>query len=314
MHNATLGTSGLSISPIGLATGAMRTDRDVWVPGDENEFVASVHLALELGLTFIDTAPAYGHGQCEELLGKALIGRREGAVIATKCGLLAPETSEAGRRRCLAPESVITQCEESLRRLRIETIDLYQCHWPDPETDLAETFGALTQLLEQGKIRAIGLASFGLQRLVDACAVGQVASLQTAFSLLDRQADDDLIPYCSKNNIALLAADPLLDDMLSGTFDATVGLSASQKRNPQFQRPRLARNLATVDRLGAFASDRGLTLEQLAIAWVLHRPQVTAALVRAGRPSEVRAARSAAELTLNQDDQTEINAILTDAP
>jgi aryl-alcohol dehydrogenase-like predicted oxidoreductase len=313
MQSVTLGTSDISVSPIGLATGTLRSDRDVWSPGDENEFVASVHMAVDLGITLIDTAPAYGQGQCESLLGKALIGRRDRVVLATKCGLLADASSDAHRKRCLAPESVVAECEASLRRLRTETIDLLQLHWPDPESDLVETFAALTRLIDAGKVRAVGLANFGLQRLADACAAGPVASLQTAYSLLDRQADDDLIPYCHKNDIALLADDPLLRGLLTGTFDASRPLSATQRRDPQFQSPRFERNLARVDRLRSFAALRGWPLRQLAIAWVMHRPGVTATLTAARRPSEVRDARAAADLTLSQDDQNAIEAHLADA-
>ncbi len=313
MHTSTLGSSDIPVSSVGLATGIMRTDRDVWEPGDENELIAAIHGALELGVTLIETAPVYGNGQCEELVGKALLGRREGVAVATKCGLLPRTPAADGFRRSLTSESIVRQCETSLRRLRTSTIDLYQCHWPDPDTDIEVTFAALGQLLDEGKIRAVGLAHFGLQRLADACGAGAVAALQTGFSLLDAEAADDLIPYCAKSGIAVLADDPLMQGLLSGSFDRNAPLSATRQRDARLKTPRLERHLAAAERLKGFASDRGWTLRQLAVAWVTGHPGITTTLVHARRPSEVRDAVTAAGVDLTDDDRAEIQAILAQA-
>ena len=295
MQTAALGASGIEVSAIGMATGSLRSDRDVWEPGDENELVAAIHTALDCGITLIDTAPSYGNGSCEELVGKALLGRREGVIVATKCGLIPHGGGQPGFARCLAAESVIRECEASLRRLRVETIDLYQCHWPDTGTEIAETLGAFERLVEHGKVRAVGLVRYGMQRLADAAAAGTIASLQVPFSRLRAEADDDLIPYCHSHGIGVLAADPLARGVLADTPPG----DAADDRERQL-----------VSRLTDFATACGWSLRQLAVAWVIGHPHVAAALVPVRRPSQAHDAVAAADVHLTEHQRAEVGRIL----
>ena len=302
MRLATLGPSSISVSALGLATGVLRSDHDIWEPGDENELIASVHLALEGGVTLIDTAPTHGGGLAEELVGKAIIGRREAVVLATKCGLKPHDDGRKGYARCLTPESIHRECEASLRRLRVETIDLYQCHWPDPDTPIAETLGSLDRLVEQGKIRAHGLVNFGLSRLAQARKHGAICALQVPFSLLNRDNSDDLIPYCHKIGIAVLASDPLAGGRL-GDEDASTPASVSPDRGPTRRA-----------RLSALAAERNCSLSQLAITWAAGHPGITATLVPIRRPSNVRDAVDAVRRDLTDAERTRIDEILDVAP
>ena len=302
MQTAILGPSSIPVSALGLATGVLRSDHDVWEPGDENELIAAVHLALECGITLIDTAPTHGGGLAEELVGKAIIGRREAVVLATKCGLKPHGDGRKGYARCLTPESIHRECEASLRRLRVETIDLYQCHWPDPDTPIAETLGSLDRLVEQGKIRACGLVNFGLSRLAQAREHGTICTLQVPFSLLNRDYNDDLIPYCHKIGVAVLASDPLAGGRLDDE-DASATASVSPERDPTRR-----------TRLSALAAERNCSLSQLAITWAAGHPGITATPVPACRPSKVRDAVDAVRRDLTEAERTRIDEILDVAP
>lgn len=302
MRMATLGCSTIPVSVLGLATGVLRSDRDVWEPGDDNELIASVHLGLECGITLIDTAPTHGAGLAEELVGKAIIGRRDAVVLATKCGLEPHDDGREGYARCLTAESIHRECNASLRRLRVETIDLYQCHWPDPDTPIAETLGAFDRLIEQGKIRAYGLANFGLPRLAEAREHGTICALQVPFSLLSRDHNDDLIPYCQKSDVAVLASDPLAGGRLDDN-DASAPASVSPERD-QSRRTHLL----------ALAAERNCSLSQLAITWAAGHPGVTATLLSARRPSKVRDAVDAVRHDLTDAERARIDEILDVAP
>ena len=246
-----LGDSGLEVSVIALGTWAMGGTVESWGAVDDRESIAAIQQALDLGVTLVDTAPIYGLGHGEELVGKAIRGRRESVVLASKCGLLFPKSKDELPARCLSQQSILTECEESLRRLRTDVIDLYQCHWPDPETSMQETMSAMATLKTQGKIRAIGVSNFSCEQTTSARRFAAIDSVQSPFSMLHRRAADDLLPYCAKHRIAALAYSPLAKGLLTGKFDAKSHFDGIRARDPEFQGDRFRRNLHVVGKLEA---------------------------------------------------------------
>jgi aryl-alcohol dehydrogenase-like predicted oxidoreductase len=277
----------LQVSPVALGTWAMGGSADVWGHVDDRESTATIHQAIDIGINLIDTAPIYGLGHAERILGKAIRGRRGEVIIATKCGLLFPSASHEPPRRCLNRDSILRECDESLRRLGVDVIDLYQCHWPDPETPIRETMGAMTYLLEQGAIRAIGLSNFSCEQLISAREFGPVHAIQPPFSLVNTRAADDLIPFCQAHDIAVLVYSPLAKGLLTGKFDAESTFEDLRARDPDFLGNRLHRNLHIADGLKVVAEQCGRTPAQVALNWTTHHPGVTSAITGARRPSQV---------------------------
>lgn len=286
MERRPLGTTGLEVSPIALGCGAMGGDEH-WGVVDDSESIAAIHCAIEGGVNLLDTAPTQGDGHSETIVGRAIQGRREQVLISTKCGLVPDARSPGGYTRCLRRESILRECENSLRRMRIETIDLYQCHWPDPETPIAETLGALESLVEQGKVRAIGLSNYGCQRLSEARAAGRVDFVQTGLSVLDRRAAEEIIPYCQEYRVSVLAYGCLLRGLLTGKFDAQSRFTGLRAADPAFSGERYRRNLHAVEKLQAIAENYGRSVAQLALNWVTSYPGVTSAVVGAKRASQI---------------------------
>jgi aryl-alcohol dehydrogenase-like predicted oxidoreductase len=313
MEYREFGRTGMRVSALALGTWAMGNDPEWWGAVDDNESIAAIHTALDAGVNLIDSAPAYGRGQAETLLGKALLGQRKRALIVTKCGLVwDPSRPESPISRNLTAKSIFAECEASLRRLRTDVIDVYFCHWPDPETPLAETIETLERLREQGKVRAIGLSNYGCEALAEARRVGRMDALQPAFNMFDRAAADDLLPYCQEHHIAVMAYGPLCKGLLTGRFRADTKLVDLRARDPQFIGPRYRRNLATVDRLRAIAEARQVSLAQLVLNWTIHQPGVTVALVGAKRPSQVADSVEAVGWRLTDDELQQIEKVLAE--
>ncbi|MBI4716395.1 MAG: aldo/keto reductase [Planctomycetes bacterium] len=310
MERRPLGESGLEVSVLALGTWAMSGAVESWGHVDDRESIATIHQAIDCGINLIDTAPVYGLGHSEEVLGKAIRGRRHEVVIATKCGLLFPRSKNELPPRCLSRASILRECEASLRRLQTDFIDLYQCHWPDPAVPLRETISALTHLLEQGKIRAIGVSNFNCEEIAAAREFGPVHSVQPPFSLLQRRAADDLLPYCQEHRIAALAYSPLAKGLLTGKFSATSTLSGIRARDPEYMGGRYQRNLSLVESLRAVASRLGRTVAQLALNWVAYHPGVTAPIVGAKRPSQILENVGGAGWQLSDEDRAEIGRLL----
>jgi aryl-alcohol dehydrogenase-like predicted oxidoreductase len=311
MQYRPLGTTDLNISVVGLGCWAIGGEVSVWGPVDDNESVAAIQQGLDLGITLIDTAPAYGYGHSEEIVGKAIAGRRDQVVVATRCGLV---WKEAGGRidRCLAARSVTAECAASLRRLRIETIDLYLIHWPDPNTPLNETLDALLRLREQGKIRVIGVSNFGCERLAQARKLGPVECLQPELSLLERTAADDLLPYCREYAIGVIACAPLARGLLTGKFHLASRFTGLRAKDRRFGGTALARSLDVVDRLKLISGRLGCTLAQLAIRWVIQQDGVAAAVAGFKRPSQVVENARAGDIAIPPATLDELNAILAE--
>ncbi len=288
----------------------MGATEETWGHVDDRESIAAIHQAMDCGINLIDTAPIYGLGHSEEIVGKAIKGRRAEVVLATKCGLLFPSSPETPPARSLARASILRECEDSLRRLQTDYIDLYQCHWPDPQTPIRETMGALTALLSEGKIRAIGVSNFSTELITAAREYGPIHALQPPFSMLDRHAADDLIPYCSERHIAVTPYGPLAKGLLAGKFSADSRFHDVRARDPEFLGARYRRNLGVVEQLRPFAEKYGKTLAQLAINWTAYHPGITAPIVGAKRPSQVLENAGGIGWTLSTEDRLAIDRIL----
>ena len=310
METRPLGNSGVTVSVIGLGAWAMGGTVETWGEVDDRESIAAIQQALECGINLIDTAPIYGLGHSEEIVGKAISGCRDKFVVATKCGLLFPRSAADPPARSLAPESIYHEFDSSLRRLRTDYIDLYQCHWPDPHTPIRETMAALTSLLDKGAIRAIGLSNFSCEEITLAREYGPVHSLQPPFSMLHRRAAADLLPYCQEHGIAALPYSPLAKGLLTGKFHADSRLEGIRAKDPEFLGARYRRNLAIVDGLRPIAERIGKTLAQLVLQWTISQPGVTSALVGAKRPTQVLENAGGAGWCLPEGENAEIAAVL----
>lgn len=315
MHTRRLGPTDLHLSSIGLGTWALGGVWQYgWGPQDEQESVAAIRRALELGVNWIDTASAYGLGRSEEVVGRTIQGLVEKPIIATKCGRVWNETGEIFGN--LKRESIRAEAESSLTRLKIDTIDLYQIHWPDPDEDIEEAWEAMVELVKEGKARYLGVSNFSVEQLKRIQPIHPVASVQPPYSMLARGVEADLLAYCAANNIGVIPYSPMQKGLLTGkiTRERVRNLHESdhRRRDSNFREPRLSANLELVDALRVVAERRGKTLAQLAIAWVLRRPEVTAAIVGARRASQIEETVGVGEWVLSQEDTGFIEALLDD--
>jgi aryl-alcohol dehydrogenase-like predicted oxidoreductase len=285
-----------------------------WGPQDEGEAIAAILKAIDLGINWIDTAAIYGCGRSEELLGMALKKTKIRPIIATKCSLLWNDKRE--KIGCLKAESIRKECEDSLKRLGIETIDLYQMHWPDPEIDLEEGWGEMARLQKQGKVRYIGVSNFNVKQLDRIRKIAPVASLQPPYNMNNRGIEKDLLGYCSKNNIGVVTYSPMQRGLLTGKFSkkylATLAPDDHRLKSGDYQEPEFSATLALVDKLRPIAERNKRTLAQLAIAWVLRRPEVTAAIVGARKPSQIAETAPAGDWVLSKNDIAEIEKLLAE--
>jgi aryl-alcohol dehydrogenase-like predicted oxidoreductase len=313
MEYKTLGQTDLEVSTICLGTWQFGGD---WGTPRREDAKAAVRRALELGVTFFDTAQAYGFGASEELLaeglGDDLRRRRDELVIATKGGLR-PEGG--GIERDSSPEWLRSGVEESLRHLGVETIDLYQVHWPDPDTPVEETAGALDELVTEGKIRHVGVSNFDVEQMAGFERTRKVESLQPPYHLFRREIEEDVLPWCRENGVGVLAYGPLAHGLLSGRMTPETRLADDDWRHGSdlFRGDNFRRNLEVVAALGRFAEERGSTVAQLAVAWTLANPAVDVAIVGARRPDHIEGTAPAADVELSGDDLAEIDRIMEGA-
>jgi aryl-alcohol dehydrogenase-like predicted oxidoreductase len=314
MEKRILGNSELELTTIGLGTWAMGGDDWAfgWGPQDDAASRQSVHEAIDSGINWLDTAPVYGLGRSEEVVGEAIRDRRSELIVATKCGRVWDETRTIGKR--LSKESVKQEVEESLRRLGIEQIDLYQMHWPEPEEQIEEGWSTIVELIREGKIRFGGVSNFSLEQLKRVHAIHPVTSLQPPYSMFRRAIEHDLLPFCKENHIGVLAYSPMQAGLLTGKFTkeraAALAETDWRKRSPYFNEPQLTVNLETIDRLRPIAERNGITMAQLALVWIVRDSVLTAAIVGARKPGQIGETVKASGVTLSPSDLTEIEEIL----
>ncbi|GAG27395.1 unnamed protein product, partial [marine sediment metagenome] len=259
---------------------------------------------------WIDTAPIYGLGHSEEIVGKALKQTREKPFIATKCGLLWDD--QGTRIPCLT--EIVSECEASLRRLGTDVIDLYQIHWAEPEEDIERAVEQIAKLVEQGKVRHVGVSNFGVDQIERARKIHPIVSLQPPYSMLRREVENGLLGFCAENNIGVIVYSPMAKGLLTGKFTqqhlAALSLDDHRRRSPGFQEPQFTATLQLVDQLRPIAERNGKTPAQLAISWVLRRSEVTAAIVGARRPGQIEETAKAGDWKLAAEDIEQIEQLL----
>ena len=308
-----LGCTDLELTTVGLGTWAIGGPWQFgWGPQDDDEAIAAILTGLEAGINWIDTAPAYGLGHSEELVAQALEQVSEKPVIATKCGILWNEKKE--KLTCLKRQSIRDECHASLKRLGVETIDLYQMHWPDPDEDMEEAWEEMTKLHHEGKARYIGVSNFSVEQIKRAQKIHPVASLQPPYSMLHREIEDELLSYCAENDIGVVAYSPMQRGLLTGKFSAerlaSLPADDHRKRHRDFQEPQLSATLELVEGLKRIAERNGRTCAQLAISWVLRMPEVAAAIAGARRPEQIVETAPASDWNLSENDIEEIEQLL----
>jgi aryl-alcohol dehydrogenase-like predicted oxidoreductase len=311
MNTKKLGNSDLMITPIGFGAWAVGGPWQFgWGEQSDRDSIAAIHRALELGINWIDTAAVYGLGHSEEVVARALRdwgGKRP--YVFTKCGMVWNEKGEVGYS--LRPESIRRECEASLRRLSVGAIDLYQIHWPaDDSAETAEGWATMAELQKQGKVRWIGVSNFSLHELQKAKDIAPVTSLQPPYSLIRRDVEKDLLPFCEDQNIGVIVYSPMASGLLTGamTRDRVANLPAGDWRrgHPDFQEPKLSKNLALVERLRAVGARHGKSPGEVAIAWTLRNPAITGAIVGARNAKQVDGIIGAAAFRLTPDEIKEI--------
>ena len=314
MDRVRLGMTDLQVSPICFGTWQLGGD---WGGVDEREATAAIRRALELGVNVFDTAQAYGFGASERLLGRALApelrSRRDDVVLATKGGLR--PNGEDGIVRDASRAWLREGVEQSLRALGVDHIDLYQLHWPDSAVPVEETAGALQELVDEGKVRHVGVSNFDASQMAAFARTRPVETLQPPYHLFRREIEAEVLPYCAEHDIGVLVYGPLAHGLLTGAIDEDTRFEASDWRasSPLFQGEELRRNVVTVRRLERLASELGTTVSALAIAWTLAHPAVDVAIVGARHAAHVEDSVGAGALRLGDADLAEINAIMAGA-
>jgi aryl-alcohol dehydrogenase-like predicted oxidoreductase len=323
MEHAKLGSSDVRVSRVIFGAWAVGGWR--WGGADDDQSVAAIRRALELGIDTIDTAPMYGCGHSECVVGRAIEGRRDEVVIATKCGLRWDRDDGTyfyeGERtdgttvkvyKNLKRDAILEEIDRSLERLGVDYVDLYQCHWPDASTPLEETAEALNQVLEQGKARAVGVSNFTPAMIEEIRQYVPIASDQPLYNMLDRQAEAELLPYCADGNVAVICYSPLHQGLLTGKvpMDRTFGHDDIRIGKPWFGRANRRRVLAFLERVRPIAEVRGKTLAQVAVNWALCRRGMTAALVGARRPEQVEENVGGADWRLTEEELAAIRGWL----
>jgi aryl-alcohol dehydrogenase-like predicted oxidoreductase len=312
LRTSQLGTTGLEITRVGFGAWALGGGGDRgWGPQDDEESIAAIHRAVDLGINWIDTAAAYGFGRSERVVGRALEGLRDRPSVFTKASLLDDGTGHV--RHSLKRDSILREAEASLRRLGIEAIDLYQIHWPIPEADIEEGWSALAELKEQGMVRHIGVSNFDAAQLRRIGLIAPVETLQPPYSLIDRTAQEGILPFAERAGIGVIAYSPMGSGLLTGamTRERVAQLPADdwRSRDPRFTEPQLTEHLALAARLQAVADRHGVTPGAVAVAWTLHNPAVDGAITGFRYPGQVDPILAATGLELTDQDVSQIEGI-----
>jgi aryl-alcohol dehydrogenase-like predicted oxidoreductase len=317
LQTVQFGKSGMEITPIGFGAWAIGGGgwAAAWGPQDDDEAVGAIRRAVELGVNWVDTAAVYGLGHSEELVAQALksVSESERPYVFTKCSLVWDGGGDISN--VLEKNSVKRECEESLRRLQTDVIDLYQIHWPRPDEYIEEGWEAMAELKDEGKVRHIGVSNFDVSQMERIGEIAPVETLQPPYNTLNRGVEEEILPYCGENDIGVIVYSPMRSGLLTGkmTPERVANLPSDDwRRNAQdFQEPRLSRNLELVELLEEIGADHGLSPGEVAIAWTLRHPAVTAAIVGGRRPDQVDGIIGAAELRLSEDELDRIESFLT---
>ncbi len=301
-----LGNSDLEISPIGLGAWAMGGSNwdHGWGPQDDQDSINTIHHAIDNGINWIDTAAVYGLGRSEEVVGRALKGIANRPYIFTKCSLVWGDDRVVGNS--LKAASVRQEVEDSLRRLQVDTMDLYQIHWPNPEEELEEGWATMAELQKEGKLRWIGVSNFSPAQMERVSAIAPITSNQPPYSAIRRDIEADVLPYCEANNIGVIVYSPMQSGLLTGKMTRerieAMGDDDWRSRSDHFSEPNLTHNLAVQDLFKEISAEFGVSVPAVAIAWTLRHSAVTGAIVGARRPDQVDGILDG--LTFRLDDAT----------
>ena len=319
MNLRPLGNSDLNLTAIGFGAWAIGGGgwAFAWGAQDDALSVAAVHEALDLGINWIDTAAVYGLGHSEEVVAKALEGLARRPYVFTKCGRVWDENRQIGKR--ITAESIRAECEASLRRLRVDVIDLYQIHWPEPDEDIEEGWQEMVRLKKEGKVRWIGVSTFSAEQMPRIAKSGPITSLQPPYSMVRPEVEESVLPHCLKHGIGVIGYSPMASGLLTGAFtrERLAALPADdwrKEKNKHYQEPLLTRNLNLVELLKSVGGRHGKSPGEVAIAWTLRHPAVTATIVGARRPGQLKELLGAAEWRLESSEVAEIAAFLAAHP
>jgi len=318
MKTRQLDNTDMQITPIGFGSWAAGGGgyQFGWGPQDDEQSIAAINHALALGINWIDTAAVYGLGHAEEVVARALKDRSERPYIFTKCARVWNDRGEI--TGSLKAQSIKRECENSLRRLQTDVIDLYQVHWPDPEQDIEEGWSAMAELKQEGKVRYIGVSNFNVSQMRRAMEIAPISSLQPPFSLVKPDIQNEILPFCQERNIGVIVYSPMASGLLTGSKSreriANLPDDDWRKRDPEFQEPRLSRNLELVEKLNEIAFMHNVPPGVVAIGWTLQHPGVTGAIVGARRPEQVDGIIPAAEFRLTDSEAAQIEDFLKEHP
>lgn len=306
MQYRKLGWTDLELSVIGFGSWALGGSGWMysWGPQDDEDSIKAIHRAMDLGVNWIDTAAVYGLGHSEEIVGKAIKGLSNRPIIATKCSRVWDE--DGNIRGNLTRESIRREVEASLKRLQVDVIDLYQIHWPDPEEYIEEGWSAMAELVKEGKVRYIGVSNFNVEQMKRIEKIHPIASLQPPYSMLRRGIEEEILPYCKEKNIGVVVYSPMQKGLLTGKYNKetikNLAPDDHRRNDPMFKEPQLSINVELVEKLKGLSERYGRTPGQLAIAWVLRRPEVTSAIVGIRKPSQIEELIPAADWNLSKED------------
>jgi aryl-alcohol dehydrogenase-like predicted oxidoreductase len=314
MRTRKLGYTDLHLTTVGLGTWSYSGPWAYgWGPQDDADSIAAIRRAVDLGVNWLDTAAIYGFGHSEEVVGQALQGLRDRVIVATKCGRTGDRAAGTVSSN-LAASFIRQEIENSLRRLQTDYVDLYQIHWPIPDEQIEEGWGAVADLVKEGKARFAGVSNFSPAQMHRLQPIHPIASLQPPYSMLRREVEAETLSFCAANGIGVIAYSPMQAGLLTGRFSKARAAALQEddwrSRNDFFKEPRLSAILALVEQLRPIAAREGVTLSQLAIAWVLRRPELTAAIVGARRPTQIEETAPASDWEMPPAVAGEIEALL----
>ncbi len=310
MEYKKLGSSDLEVSVIGYGAWG-NGGAPFWSTEGDNASIKSLRKAYDLGINFFDTAPVYGFGHSEKLVGKALKSVRDKVILATKCGLVWEKEALGSIKKVASKASILKEVEQSLQRLGTDHIDLFQVHWPDVNTPQAETMEVLLQLQGQGKVRYFGVSNYSVEQMKECLPAGTLVSLQPEYSLLQRSIEKEAVPFCMENEIGIIAYSPLASGVLTGKYDKGTRFKDWRSKGilGEFTGEAFANNVAKVDRLKSVAEALNKTCAQVAIRWVIQQPGISTALVGVKNEGQVEENLKSVGWKLEDADLEEVNEI-----